>query len=112
MYYLLLKNQQTHTKEQAMEQVNFGEKIRTLREAKGISQRQLAMQLDITPTYMSKIERGEFQPPSEEVIKKMAKFLNYDSDLLLSLADKVDSELLKIIKGDPEKYCALLRKRV
>jgi hypothetical protein len=42
----------------------------------------------------------------------MAKFLNYDSDLLLSLADKVDSELLKIIKGDPEKYCALLRKRV
>ena len=57
-----------------MEQVNFGEKIRILREAKGISQRQLAMQLDITPTYMSKIERGEFQPPSEEVIKKWLSF--------------------------------------
>jgi transcriptional regulator with XRE-family HTH domain len=88
----------------------FGEKIKKLREEAGLSQRQFAMLLDITPTYMSKIERGEFAPPSEVVIKKMAKILECDTDTLLSYADKVDQDLLAIIKSEPTKYAALLRK--
>lgn len=89
--------------------MTFGEKVKKLREKKGISQRQFALALDITPTYMSKIERGEFSPPSEEVIKNMAILLDVDSDELLSYANKVDSELLDIIKNEPTKYAALLR---
>lgn len=87
----------------------FGERIKELREKHGISQRKFALALNITPTYMSKIERGEFPPPSEAVIKRMADMLHVDSDELLSYADKVDSELLSIIKGEPTKYAALLR---
>lgn len=89
--------------------MKFGDKIKELREEAGLSQRQLAFKLDITPTYMSKIERGEFNPPSEEVIKNMALILNCDSNILLSYADKVDHELLSIIKSDPTRYAALLR---
>lgn len=87
----------------------FGERVKELREKQGISQRQFALALDITPTYMSKIERDELQPPSEGVLKRMAGLLHVDSDELLSYAGKVDSELLDIIKGEPTKYAALLR---
>jgi transcriptional regulator with XRE-family HTH domain len=92
-------------------QNEFGILIKKLREEKDMSQRQFAIKLDITPTYMSKIERGEFAPPSEAVIKNMAQILGYDSDILLSYADKVDSELLSIIKTKPELYAAILRER-
>ena len=91
--------------------MEFGERIKMLREKKAISQRQFAISLDITPTYLSKIERGEFQPPSEAIIKKMADFLGVDSDILLSYAGKVDSKLLEIIKQDPEKFGGLLRRQ-
>lgn len=89
--------------------MTFGAKVKKLREKKGVSQRQFALALDITPTYMSKIERGEFPPPSEEVIKNMAVMLEVDSDELLAYANKVDSDLLAIIKHEPVKYAALLR---
>ncbi|MEQ1704782.1 MAG: helix-turn-helix transcriptional regulator [Rickettsiales bacterium] len=88
----------------------FGDIIKVLREEHEISQRQFAMKLDITPTYLSKIERGEFPPPSEEVIKRMAHLLDYDTDELLAYADKVDSELLAIIQSAPQRYAGLLRK--
>ena len=91
--------------------IDFGEKIKRLREDRNFSQRQFALQLDITPTYMSKIERGELPPPSEEVVKKMAQLLGCNSDELLADADKVDSDLLAIIKDNPKAVAALLRKR-
>ena len=89
----------------------FGELLQRLRTNKELSQRQLALSLDVTPTYMRKIERGEFPPPSEALIKKLASILDYDKDELLALADKVDSDLLSIIKSSPKKYAAILRKR-
>ena len=95
-----------------MKSKRFGQYVKNLREQKGFSQRQFAIQLDITPTYMSKIERGEFPPPSEEVIKAMAKLLNHNSDDLLAYADKVDSELLAIIKQEPQRYAQLLRETI
>jgi hypothetical protein len=58
---------------------------------------------------MSKIERDELQPPSEAVVKHMSVLLHVNQDELLSYADKVDSELLNIIKGEPTKYATLLR---
>lgn len=90
---------------------DFGKTITKLREAKGYSQRQLATILNVTPTYLSKIERGEFPPPSEKVIKNMAKELNYNSDDLLAYAKKIDSDLLEIITSSPQKYAGLLRAR-
>ncbi|MBL3677528.1 MAG: helix-turn-helix transcriptional regulator [Alphaproteobacteria bacterium] len=89
----------------------FGNLLQKLRQDKGLSQRQLANQVDVIPTYMSKIERGEFPPPSEKVIKKIASILDYDVDEFLAVADKVDSELLSIIKSSPKIYAAMLRTR-
>jgi transcriptional regulator with XRE-family HTH domain len=91
--------------------MDFGSLIKNLREGKKFTQGEFARMLEITPTYLSKIERGEFSPPSEVVIKKMAEILEYNSDELLAHADKIDSELEDIIKSNPLYFAGLLRQR-
>ena len=72
--------------------MTFGEKIRELRKAKNLSQRDLAAKVKVNFTYISKIENekldfGDY--PSEELILKLAKALEADADELLILAKKV-----------------------
>lgn len=88
--------------------LRFGSVIRSLRGDK-YSQRELAKLVGITPTYLSKIERGEFKPPSEDVIKRMANILDINSDELLASADKIDSELIEVIKQDPTYWGRIIR---
>ena len=88
----------------------FGATIRELREKQGMSLRKFAAAVDISPTYVSKIERDEFPPPGEERILTMAKILGQDSDWLLGLAGKVSSDLPAIVQKRPELMAAFLRK--
>ena len=92
----------------------FGEYIRQQRETRLASDpkyslRQVATRLDIEPAYLSKIERGVFAPPSEEVIVKLASLLNEDADLLLAMAGKLSSDLQQIILARPQLFAELLR---
>ncbi len=55
--------------------MNFGQKLRRLREEKGISQQELAKRLGYkSNSYIFDIERGSFIP-SDEKIKRLAKAL-------------------------------------
>jgi len=69
---------------------NFGQRIRKLRESKGLLLRQMAASLNIDTGLMSKFERGERKPNREQVIR-IARFLKADKNELLTLwlADKV-----------------------
>ena len=69
---------------------HFGEKIKELREQKGLLQKHIASRLDIDTPMLSKIERGERKAKREQV-PILAKALTTDKDDLLSLwlADKV-----------------------
>lgn len=93
----------------------FGQKIRELREAKlqedarRFTLRQFAVAVGISPTFLSKVERGEFDPPAADKIIKMAELLGVNADELLALANKVDPELEKIIKEQPQALPDLLR---
>lgn len=73
------------------------------------SLRQVAMRLGIEPAYLSKIERGEFAPPSEELICKLAKELGQDPDVMLALAGKVSRDLLEVIVKRPQLMADLIR---
>jgi transcriptional regulator with XRE-family HTH domain len=91
----------------------FGSRIKSLREAKkqtnpNYTLRQFALQLGISATFLSKVERGEIPAPTDKIIK-MAELLDCDSDELLALADKVDPELSDIIKEKPVEMASFLR---
>lgn len=86
----------------------FGEKIRDLRKARGLSQRDLAGRADIDFTYLSKIENGRMEPPSEEVIRRVARELGADADGLIVLAGKFPSDLARELRT-PERVNALRR---
>ena len=69
----------------------FGDHLRDVRkrlrqEDRRYSLRQVAKRIDVEPSYLSKIERGEVAPPSEATTVKLAKELGEDPDVLLAMA--------------------------
>ncbi len=64
--------------------MNFGERIKELRESKDLLQRQLAATLEIDTPMFSKIERGERRAKREQVII-LAELLKADVQELLTL---------------------------
>ncbi len=92
----------------------FGQVIRKRREEKKkkdprFSLRQFAQAVGISATYLSKVETGEFPPPSAENIKRMAELLEINADELLALAGKVDPDLPEIIREQPKAVADFLR---
>src|SRR5438093_13095930 len=68
----------------------FGDYIRQRREElRGadprFSLRRVAASIGVEPSYLSKVERGEQPPPSEETVVALAKELGEDPDVLLAL---------------------------
>lgn len=61
------------------------------------------------PSYLSKVERGDQPPPSEEKIKALARELNDNPDVLLAMAGKVSTDLQEIIKQRPELFSQLIK---
>lgn len=78
--------------------MTFGERIKELRKAKGFSQRELAGRISIDFSYLSKIENGRMEPPSEEVILRIAEELDANADELIILAGKFPSDLAQELK--------------
>ncbi|MBS1748631.1 MAG: helix-turn-helix transcriptional regulator [Bacteroidetes bacterium] len=68
----------------------FGDKIKQLREANHLLQRQVASELEIDTPMLSKIERGDRKAKKEQVLL-FAKLYNADKEVLLTLwlADQV-----------------------
>ena len=87
--------------------MTFGERIRELRKGKNLSQRDLATEVKVNFTYISKIENekldfGDY--PSEELILKLAKALEADADELLILAKKVPEDVKKRVMQRPDAF--------
>lgn len=71
---------------------SFGKKLRDCREAKGLSQSEMARQIDTHHSIIGKYERDEVKP-SIDVVKKIADLLNTTVGFLLGESD--DMYLLK-----------------
>jgi transcriptional regulator with XRE-family HTH domain len=94
--------------------MRFGEHIREVRERRraedrSYSVRQVAQRVGIEPAYLSKIERAQQPPPSEDTIRRLAADLGEDPDVLLALAGKVSRDLQEIIRRRPRLFAELLR---
>lgn len=81
--------------------MKFGLHLRRLRLDRHVSQRALAEKVGVDFTYISKIEGGQLAPPSEEVIRKIARILNTDEDDLINQAGKVPAEIKITLQNNP-----------
>lgn len=94
---------------------DFGSFIRKRREELQVQEparyslRKIASAIDIEPSYLSKIERGQQPPPGEETIKALARAIDEDPEVLLALAGKVSQDLKKIICTRPKLFAQLIR---
>ena len=94
--------------------MEFGQYARTLREqCRGVngrySIRQIAHRIGMEPKYLSKIERGEMSPPTEEIVLRLAMELGEDADLLLARAGMIASDIREIITRRSILFAELIR---
>jgi transcriptional regulator with XRE-family HTH domain len=84
-------------------------RVERQRDDRGFSLRRVAAAIEVEPSYLSKIERGEQPPPSEKTILFLARELGEDPDVLLALAGKVSADLQQIIRKRPTLFAQLIR---
>lgn len=73
------------------------------------SLRKVAQRIEVEPSYLSKVERGEQPPPSEGKIVALARELDVNADVLLALAGRVSSDLKEAIVRRPLLFADLIR---
>ena len=93
---------------------DFGTFVRNKREAlrKGdptFSLRKVAERIGVQPSYLSRVERGLEAPPSEETIIRWADEIHVDRDVMLAIAGKISSDLVRAIRKRPELFAELIR---
>jgi transcriptional regulator with XRE-family HTH domain len=71
----------------------FGQRIQRLRREQALTQRELASQLGIDFTYLSKIENDRGEAPGEDLVRRLADVLHADVEELLALAGRVPAAL-------------------
>jgi len=82
----------------------LGERLRLLRESKGLLQREVAAKLDVDTAYISKMESNE-KPVSRIHLKKLAALLDINEDELLTLW--LTNKILKTIEEEENQETAL-----
>lgn len=74
----------------------FGEKLRQLRAGKGVSQAQMAADLDVSPAYLSALEHGKRGMPSWAFLQKIIQYFELIWDDAESLQDLAHTSKPKV----------------
>lgn len=85
-----------------MQGIAFGPTIRLLRQAKGISLRELARQLGVSPAFLSQIEAGRQHKIPKQRIVQVAEMLGVSAGYLMGTAKQVHPDVLEFLKETPE----------
>lgn len=87
------------------ENAEFGQYLRSVRQAKKISIRQLAKAVSKTPTYISDIEKGNNKPPERELLDRIIAALQLEEfpDIRNRLYDLAAKER-KDVPADIKEY--------
>ena len=91
--------------------MQFGQRVREIRESRGFTQREMADLLHVSVSYISKVENerlhfGDY--PSEKFVYELAIALETDENELLLLSDRVPTQKCEI-GGDLSSSFALFR---
>jgi mannitol/fructose-specific phosphotransferase system IIA component (Ntr-type)/transcriptional regulator with XRE-family HTH domain len=82
--------------------VNFGYLLKTLRIEAGVGLRELARNIDISPSYLSMIENGQQPAPTSARIMQIEQALNVPKGYLMSFGQGLDPDLMSFIEEVPE----------
>lgn len=82
--------------------MDLAKNLKTLREEKGLLQKEVANAVDVHPSNYSKMEKGE-RDISIEVADKLAKFYGISIDELIHMNGKIPQEVTIIDKSVNER---------
>lgn len=87
----------------------FGVAVRHLRSRKGVSQKEMAAALGVSPAYLSALEHGRRGTPSFEFLQKVAGYFNIiwdEAEELFRIARISDPRITVDTAGLPPEYTA------
>ena len=90
--------------------MTFGKLLKSLRNEKRVSIKQLAAEVGLNYTYISKLENAKVKP-SPEVINRFSHYFNYNKDELMIAAGKIPKDIEEILKGNPKEAIRYLRSK-
>ncbi|CDZ42996.1 helix-turn-helix domain-containing protein [Neorhizobium galegae] len=85
----------------------FGHALRELRRRKGITQRELAEAIGVTPAYLSALEHGKRGRPTFELLQRIAGYFNViwdEAEELFRLAEASHPKVVLDTAGLPPSY--------
>jgi len=88
----------------------FGERLRHLREARGLRLKDMAEELGVTPTYLSALEHGRRSKPNWSFVQRVIHYFNIiwdEADELQRLADNSHPKITVETAGLPPKATEL-----
>jgi len=85
-----------------MQGIAFGPTIRLLRQAKGISLREMARQLGVSPAFLSQIEAGRQHKIPKARIVQVAEMLGVSEAYLLGTAKQIHPDVVQFLRETPE----------
>jgi len=88
----------------------FGERLRHLRESRGLLLKDMADELGVTPTYLSALEHGRRSKPNWSFVQRVIHYFNIiwdEADELQRLADLSDPKITIETAGLPSKATEL-----
>jgi PTS system nitrogen regulatory IIA component len=85
-----------------MEGIAFGPTIRLLRQAKGISLREMARKLGVSPAFLSQIEAGRQHKIPKARIVQVAEMLGVSEAYLLGTAKQIHPDVVQFLRETPE----------
>lgn len=83
--------------------------MRTLRRRKGVSQRDMARAIGVSPAYLSALEHGHKGTPSFDFLQRVAGYFNIiwdEAEALFMLARSSDPKVVLDTAGLPPSYTA------
>jgi len=79
----------------------FGQKLRVLRRATGVSQRKLADRVGVDFSYISKLENDRLPPPAADTVVRICEALSVAPDELLAASGKMPPQVQRSIGSSP-----------
>ena len=76
---------------------------------KRITLRKFADMIGVSPTYLSQVEQGRFDPPTANRVRRIAEILGEDAELWIAFADRVPEDVDGLVKRHPKDMPELMR---